>query len=154
MRGGHAVLDRTGGGARMTWGDIPITDWVGIALAERRRRWIEMTKANWNVEKRSAVDDLWADVCFFEFDLVELLSPEERQPSADRRLRDKLFEVVLQAAIKSVKRHQKDGFPRGEQEAHAYRLLALARRMAHCIGCETPNVGEILFVNSSERKAA
>lgn len=138
----------------MTWADIPLTDWVGIALAERRRRWIEMTKANWNVEKRSAIDDLWADVCFFEFDLVELLSPEERQPSADRRLRDKLFEVVLQAAIKSVKRHQQDGFPRGEQEQHAYRLLALARRMARCVRREIPTVGEILFGQLKERKAA
>lgn len=138
----------------MTWADIPITDWVGIALAERRRRWIEMSKAKWNVEKRSAIDDLWADVCFFEFDLVELLPPEERQPSKERQQRDMLFEVVLQAAIKSMKRHQKDGFPHGEQEAHAYRLLALARRMARCVGRAHPTVGEILFEQLKERKAA
>lgn len=137
----------------MIFSNLAMNDYRGIAMMERRRRWIETGKAGWDDARRSAADDGWEAICDFEFHLVEIRPVEDRADTLDRKERLRLADVTMRIAIAAVRRHRDQGYPAGEAEAHAYKLLQLARRMAYCTGTPYPCVGEILTSDISEAAA-
>lgn len=141
----------------MTFAALHPHDYNGIARAERARRQAAALRARWDADRRAADDADWRAIAGYEFEWVEVRAAHDRPDTPARARRDHLAAVALKVALTAIRKWHAEGRPRGEAEARAFKLFALARRLARCAGHPIPMIdaeGQLVAADRPQEKAA